>query len=76
MKIEAKGPAGRPVASGRENESVAREGQRTRLGEKTAERKESFFRKTEVTAEAVTYKAKAESKSAGRSACATEVRSE
>ena len=31
---------------------------RTRLGEKAAERKESFFRKTEVTAEAVTYKGK------------------
>jgi len=29
--------------------------------------------KTNVTAEAVTYKAKAESKSAGKSACATEV---
>jgi hypothetical protein len=35
---------------------------------------ESFFRKTEVTAEAVTYKAKAESKSAGKSACATEAK--
>jgi len=68
-----KGPAGRPFPSARENDSVAREGQRTRLGEKTAERKESFFRKTEVTAEAVSYKAKAEAKSAGKSACATEV---
>ena len=69
-----KEPAGRPFALGRENESVAREGQRTRLGEKAAERKESFFRKAEVTAEAVTYKAKAESKSAGKSACATEAK--
>jgi hypothetical protein len=33
-----------------------------------------FFRKAEVTAEAVTYKAKAESKSAGESACATEAK--
>ena len=33
-----------------------------------------FFRKTYVTARAVTYKAKAESKNAGKSACATEVR--
>jgi len=47
---------------------------RTRLGEKAAERKESFFRKTEVTAEAVTYNEKAESKSAGKSACATEAK--
>ena len=47
---------------------------RTRLGEKAAERKESFFRKADVTAEAVTYQAKAESKSAGKSACATEAK--
>jgi len=35
-------PAGRPFASARGNNYVACEGQRTRLGEKAAERKESF----------------------------------
>jgi hypothetical protein len=37
--------------------SVARDGERTRPGEKAAERKESFLR-ADVTAEAVTYKAR------------------
>jgi hypothetical protein len=36
-------PTGQPFASGRGNESVAREGQRTRLGEKAAERKGIVF---------------------------------
>jgi hypothetical protein len=65
------GTGGRSL-SGR-NDSVVREGQRTRPGEKASERK-VFFWKAHVTAEAVTYKAKAESKSAGKSACATEAR--
>jgi hypothetical protein len=49
--------------SGR-NDSVVREGQRIRLGERAAERKE-FFCKANVTAEAVTYKATARAETAG-----------
>jgi hypothetical protein len=61
MKGERTG--GSAVIRSRGTTSVAREGERTRLGEKAAERRESFFR-ADGTAEAVTYKATAEAKNA------------
>ena len=60
------GRTDRRFANDERNDSVARNGESTRLGEKAAERKDLFLRAyAYVTAKAVTYKATARAKTGG-----------
>jgi hypothetical protein len=60
------GRTDRRFANNERNDSVARNGESTRLGEKAAERKDLFLRAyAYVTAKAVTYKATARAKTGG-----------